>query len=153
MLKIVPGFTLFKFASENTISLSQSKNPLSLIFEAKNLSQKLKIAFYKEFVLQHFKISKFIMLKTDPFEKIIDNVLFQQDTNKNWHPVVYYLCKILFVERNYKTYNSKLLAIIKGFKTWRHYFKKAAYTILVLTYHNNLTKFMEIICLSCQQIW
>lgn len=83
MLKISPGFTLFKFTNKNTFSLSQSKNSLSLIFKVKNPSQKLKIAFHKEFVLQHFNISKSIMLETDAFGKIIDSVLCQQDTNKN----------------------------------------------------------------------
>ena len=61
----------------------------------------------------------------------------------NWHPVAYYLRKMLPAERNYETHDAELLAIVEGFKTWRHYLEGAAHTILVLTDHNNLKKFME----------
>ena len=55
-------------------------------------------------------------------------------------------------EWNYETHDAKLLAIVEGFRTWRHYLKRAAYTILILIDHNNLKKFMETTCLSGRQI-
>lgn len=55
---------------------------------------------------------------------------------------------MLFFEQNYKTYDTELLAIVKGFKTWRYYFEGAAYTILVVIDYNNLKKFIETTCLS-----
>ena len=70
----------------------------------------------------------------------------------NWHPIVYYLYKMLLIERNYETYNAELLAIVEGLKTWRHYFEEAGYTILVFTDHNNLKKFMKTTSLSSCQI-
>lgn len=60
---------------------------------------------------------------------------------------------MLTAKQNYKTYNAKLLAIVKGFKTWRHNFKGDVYIILVLIDQNNLKKFMKITCLSNHQIY
>ena len=55
-------------------------------------------------------------------------------------------------ERNYETHDAELLAIVEGFKTWRHYLEGVAHTILVLTDHNSLKKFTETTCLSGRQI-
>ncbi len=55
-------------------------------------------------------------------------------------------------ERNSETHDTELLVIVKGFKTGRHYLEGAAHTILILTDHNNLKKFMETTRLSVQQI-
>ena len=112
----------------------------------------MKKAFCKEPVLQHFDMSKPIRLETDASRKAIRDVLYQQDKEINWHPI-FYSRKILAVEENYEMHDAELLAIIEGFKTWRHYLEGAAYTILVLTDHINLKKFMETICLSSCQIW
>lgn len=70
----------------------------------------------------------------------------------NWHPVAYYSRKMLPAERNYETHDAELLAIVEGFKTWRHYLEGAVHTVLVLTDHNNLKKFMETTRLSGRQI-
>ena len=71
----------------------------------------------------------------------------------NWYLIIYYLCKMLLPARKYKTHEAKLLAIVESFKTWRHYLEEAAYTILVLTDHNNLKKFMETTRPSGRQVW
>lgn len=47
------------------------------------------------------------------------------------------------VETWYKTYNSKLMAIIEAWKTWRYYLEGYKHQILVLTDHNNLHQFMD----------
>ena len=59
---------------------------------------------------------------------------------------------MLSAERNYETHDAELLAIVEDFKTWRHYLEGATHTILVLTDHNNLKKFMETTRLSGRQI-
>ena len=102
--------------------------------------------------MQYFDVSKPIRVKIDASGKAIGGVLCQQDTDNNWHPVAYYSRKMAPVERNYETHDAKLLAIVEGFRTWRHYFEGAAHTILVLTDHNNLKKFMETTRLSGRQI-
>lgn len=59
---------------------------------------------------------------------------------------------MLPAEQNYKTYNTELLAIVEGFKTWHHYLEGATYIILVFTDYNNLKKFIETTCFSNRQI-
>lgn len=59
---------------------------------------------------------------------------------------------MLPAERNYETHDTELLATVEGFETWRHYLDGAAYTIFVLTDHNNLKKFIKTTRLSGWQI-
>ena len=55
-------------------------------------------------------------------------------------------------ETRYETHNSELLAIVKAFKTWRHYLKGCKHEVLVLTDHNNLRHFMDTKSLSSRQV-
>ena len=152
MLKTGSGFRPSKSIKKNTKTLFQS-NPTSFLTpEAKKSFQRLKNAFCKELVLQHFDVSKPIRLETNASGKAIGGVLCQQDKEMNWHPIAYDLHKMLPAERNYETHDTELLAIVEGFKTWRHYLGGAAHTILVLTDHNNLKKFMKTTYLSGRQI-
>ena len=45
---------------------------------------------------------------------------------------------MILAETRYETYNGELLAIIKAFKTWRHYLEGYKHEILVFTDYNNL---------------
>ena len=55
-------------------------------------------------------------------------------------------------ETQYKTNDGKLLAIVKAFKTWRHYLKGCKHEALILTNHNNLCFFMDTKNLSSRQV-
>ena len=49
--------------------------------------------------------------------------IFSQLTTNNlgqWYLVAFFLQKIILAESRYKTYNSKLLAIVEVFKTEKH---------------------------------
>ena len=153
MLKTGPGSRSCKSTRRSTITSSLLKTTSFLAPEAKESFQKLKKAFSEALVLQHFDVLKSIRLETDASGKAIGGVLCQQDTELNWHPVPYYSQKMLLAERNYETQDAKLFAIVEGFKTWRHYLEGTAHTILVLTDHINLKKFMETTRLSGRHIW
>ena len=56
------------------------------------------------------------------------------------------------VETQYKTHNTELLAIVKAFKTWRHYLEGCKHKVLVLTDHNNLRRFIYTKNLSFRQV-
>ena len=56
------------------------------------------------------------------------------------------------IETWYKTYNSKLLAIIKAFKTWYHYLKDYKYKKLIFIDYNNLYCFIDTKSLSSRQV-
>ena len=59
---------------------------------------------------------------------------------------------MILAETWYKTYNGKLLAIVKDFKTWRHYLEGCKHKVLVLTDYNNLCCFMNTKNLSSRQV-
>ncbi len=56
------------------------------------------------------------------------------------------------VERNYETYDQKLLVIVLMFKHWWHYVKDSYHTVEVLTDHNNLKNFMNVQKLNERQV-
>jgi len=51
---------------------------------------------------------------------------------------------MILAEYNYKTYNQELLTIVIAFKHWRYYVEGAAFSVEVLTDHNNLRGFINI---------
>lgn len=55
-----------------------------------------------------------------------------------WHSVGFFSKKMISTETWYKTHNQELIAIVKTFKTWSHYFRGYKYKVLVLTNHNSL---------------
>ena len=59
---------------------------------------------------------------------------------------------MIFAETRYKTHDGELLAIIRAFKTWRHYLESCKHKVLVLTNHNNLRRFMDMKSLSSKQV-
>ena len=61
--------------------------------------------------------------------------------------------KIIPAKTQYESHNSKLLAIIEVFKTWKHYLEGCKHEVLVLTDYNNLEYFIDIKSLSSKQIW
>ena len=65
-----------------------------------------------------------------------------------WRLVAFYSKKMELAKRNYKTHDSKLLAIVKSFVHWRHYLEGSQHPIQVLSDYNNLKYFMETTVLS-----
>lgn len=59
---------------------------------------------------------------------------------------------MILVKTRHKIYDSKLLAIIKAFKTWQYYLEDCEYNVFVLINFNNLFQFINIKSLSLQQI-
>ena len=52
----------------------------------------------------------------------------------------------------YEIHDNEFLAIIKAFKTWRHYLEDYKHEVLVFTDHNKLCCFIDIKSLSSRQI-
>ena len=121
---------------------------------AKRAFTQLRQAFTKAPILRHFDPECHIWIKTDMSGYTISGVLSQltSDNLGQWHPVAFYSQKIIPAKTQYKTYDSKLLAIVEAFKIWRHYLKVCKYKVLVLTNHNNLRRFMNIKSLSSRQV-
>ena len=91
------------------------------------------------------------MLSQLASEASSDGVVTKADLSE-WHLVAFFFRKIIPVKTRYETHNGKLLAIVKAFKTWRHYLEGCKHEVLVLTDHNNLRHFMDTKILSSRQV-
>ena len=108
----------------------------------------LRQAFIKASILRHFDPEYHIRIDTDASSYVIGGVLSQLTNSGQWHPVAYYLQKMIPAKTWYKSYDGELLAIVEEFKTWRHYLKDCKHKVLVLTDHNKLWQFMDTKSLS-----
>jgi hypothetical protein len=65
-------------------------------------------------------------------------VLSQQSCDDNaWHSVAFLLKALNSVERNYEIHDTKMLAIIRGLKEWRHYLEGARHPVEIWTDHKD----------------
>jgi hypothetical protein len=55
------------------------------------------------------------------------------------------------VERNYKTHNTEILAIIQGLEEWKHYLEDARHPVKIWIDHKNLEYFRVAQKLNHQQ--
>lgn len=104
----------------------------------------LRDAFTNVPVLRHYDPEKHTRIETDASDFAIAGILSQLQDSAQWHPVAFWSRKIIPAERNYKTYDKELLAIVMVLKQWRHYCEGSLYPIEVLTDHNNLKHFINI---------
>ena len=113
-----------------------------LISKTASSFHKLIQIFTTAFFLKHFNSEKEIWVETDVSEFIILNILTQK--HNDWRSVVYYLQKMIFTKRNYKTNDEKLFTIVKNIYHWWHYFKKTKYMIEIFMNHDNLCQIMKL---------
>ena len=124
----------------------------------------LRQAFVEAPILHYFDPESHIRIEIDVSGYAIGGVLSQlssgarpdgvitKDNLDQWHLVAFFSRRMIPAETWYKTYDGKLLAIVKAFKTWRHYLKGCKHEVLVLTDHNNLCCFMDTKSLSSRQV-
>ena len=128
------------YPSFDYVSYTVSNNVNNyLTSDAKKAFDQLRQAFTKALILQHFDPEQYIQVETDASGYAIGGVLSQLTNDSGrWHPVAYFLRKMIPAKTRYETHDSELLAIVEAFKTWRHYLEGCKYKFLVLTDHNNL---------------
>ena len=113
------GLTKADYPSSDHVSHAVS-NYLTL--NAKKAFDQLRQAFTEAPILQHFDPEQYIRVETDVSGYAIGRVLSQLTNDVGqWHPMAYFLCKMIPAKTRYKTHDGKLLAIVEAFKTWRHY--------------------------------
>ena len=113
--------------------------------------------FTKTFMLIHFNFRNFIKIEIDASRFAIAAILSQFITfvinvkQAQWHSIVFYSRKIIFVEIKYETHDQELLFIVAVFQQWKHYLKNSHHSVTILTNYNNLRYFMKTIALNkCQ---
>ena len=133
--------------------MHKAEEPGFLTFNARQVFSQLKQVFIKASILRHFDTKHHIRIDSDASGYAISGVLSQMTSETGqWHPVVYYLQKMIPAETCYETQDSKLLAIVEMFKNWCHYLEDCQYEVLVLTNHNNLRQLMKTKSLSFRQV-
>ena len=141
---------------EKSRNLSKSKQTESgfLTSGARRAFTKLRQAFIKAPILYHFDPERHIRVETDILSYAIGGVLSQltSDDSGRWHPVAFFLRKIIPAETRYGTHDDELLVIVEVFKTWRYYLEGSQHEVLVLTDHNKLRRFMKTKSLSSRQV-
>ncbi len=120
--------------------------------EAKQAFNQLHDIFMKASILRHFDSEWHIHIEIDTFNYAVASILSQSDDEDQWHSIAFWFRMMINVERNYETYDQKLLIIVSMFKHWWHYVKDSYYTVKVLTDHNNLKNFMNVQELNERQV-
>jgi hypothetical protein len=117
---------------------------------------KMKKAFTEAPLLRHFDPNLPVIMETDASGFAIAVVISQPFPSEapekaHRHPVAFYSRKLQDAERNYETHDAELLAIVEGFKRFRHYLEGSTHPVRVLTDHNNLKYFMTTKDLNSRQ--
>ena len=102
-----------------------------------------KEEFSKQPVLSLSNLNKPFAIATDTSKDASGGILFQMDSNGEWHPCSYLSQLFPPTERNYDIYDRELLAVIQGLKTWKHYLWGFPFPVKVFTNHKNLLYFKE----------
>jgi hypothetical protein len=115
----------------------------------------VKASFTAAPVLRHYDPSAELRMETDASQFAIAAILSQKlyagEEHAGWYPIAFWSRKMIPAECNYETHDGELLAIVEGFKQFRHYLEGAAHAVQVLTDHNNLRGFMGVKQLNGRQ--
>ncbi len=120
--------------------------------EVKQAFNQLRDVFIRTSILRHFDSERHIHIEINAFNYAVASILSQSDDENQWHSIAFWFRIMINVERNYETYDQKLLVIVIMFKHWRHYVKNSYHTVEVLTDHNNLKNFMNVQELNEKQV-
>ncbi len=86
--------------------------------EAKQAFNQLHDVFMKAFILRHFNSERHIHIEINAFNYAVTSILSQSDYENQWHLIAFWFRMMINVERNYETYDQKLLVIVTMFKHW-----------------------------------
>jgi transposase InsO family protein len=111
--------------------------------------ERLIDAFISAPVLRHYDPDRKLRMETDASGTAYAGILSQQWEN-GWHPIAYFSRKFSGPELNYPIYDKELMAIVMGFRQWRHYLEGAP-QIEVWSDHENLKQFMNQTVLNGRQ--
>ena len=121
--------------------------PFSFSDEAHSTFVKLKEKFSSTPMLRHFNPKKAVHLETNTSAFAIAGILSQQgageprvdwrrsrstnkgDTAMHWHPVTFWSWTMVPAERNYRTKDQEMLAIVMSLWHWHHYTKGVTHPV------------------------
>jgi hypothetical protein len=116
-----------------------------------NWNEACKIAFellkrtvIEASILAYFDLKKQIYIKSDSFDFVSAEVLFQMRKNDELHSMTFFSKNLVSIECNYEIYDKDLLIIVRCFEQWRFelLFTKSSVSVKMLIDHKNLKYFM-----------
>ena len=122
--------------------------------KAKLVFLRLRQAFTKAPILNHFDPECYIWIETDASGYTIGGILSQLILDSSqWYLVAFYFRKMILAKIQYEIHDQELLAIVEAFNSWRHYLEGYKFEVFVLTVDNNHRQFIDIKSLSSRQVW
>lgn len=120
--------------------------------EAQEAFTQIKESILSEPVLATFDPDKPVELETDASDFALGAQVGQRDEDGKLHPIAFYSKKLHGAELNYPIYDKEFLAIINGFKNFRHYMSGSQHRVKVFTDHKNIAHFATTQQLNARQI-
>jgi transposase InsO family protein len=149
--KIVAPLTSLSKGSKN----GKKTGPLVWGASEEQAFRQVKDAFTEAPILRHFDPAAPLRMETDAsgfaVSAILSQMLYAGEEHAGWYPIAFWSRKLIPAECNYETHDGELLAIVEGFKQFRHYLEGATHATQVLTDHNNLRGFMGVKQLNGRQ--
>ena len=133
--------------------LTRKSTPWNWTTECEMAFKTIKEAFTRAPLLRHWEPDSPLVLETNALDLALAAILSIR-TNGDIHPIAFHSWTLQAAELNYDVHDKELLAIVKAFKKWRHYFEGTANLVEVITDHKNLTYFCSSKVLTrCQARW
>jgi hypothetical protein len=149
--KIVAPLTSLNKGAKN----GKKSGPLTWGESEEQAFRTLKAAFTEAPILRHYDPTAKLRMETDAsafaISAIVSQMLYAGEERAGWYPIAFWSRKLNPAECAYETHDGELLAIVEGFKQFRHYLEGAQHATQVLTDHNNLKGFMGVTKLNGRQ--
>ena len=91
-------------------------------------------------------------IKVDTLDYITEEILSMECKDGKWRLVAFLSKSLNETEKNYKIYNRKMLAVIRGLENWRYLLEDTKSKFEVWIDHKNLEYFMKAQKLNRRQI-
>ncbi len=145
--KFIKKFNKIAESLTNLLKERKKKNfdkMFKFIKKTRKAFNELKEVFIKTSILLHFDFKRRIRFKIDAFDFAISEIISQLIKEiDQWHLIAFSFRKMFAAERNYEIEEKEMLAIIKSCRVFRHYVKKALFSIQIMIDHVNLNSFFK----------
>ena len=82
-------------------------------------------------------------IEVDTSDYATEEVLYMECEDGRWQPVAFLSKSLNQTDRNYKIYDKKMLAVIRGLENWRYLLEGAKFKFKFWTDYKNLEYFMK----------
>jgi len=138
--QFIEGFTSIARPLHDMVKKDKKWNWME---EQEKVFNKLKERFTKELVLAAPDLDKKMRIEVDTSDYATGGVLSMECEDGLWRLVAFLSKSLNEMERNYKIYDKKMLAIIRELESWRYLLERAQSKFEIWTDYKNLEYFMK----------